>query len=31
MMKTSLFSWIEEGNITIPSVLLSQYKNMKLD
>ncbi|NHM29157.1 DnaD domain-containing protein [Neobacillus terrae] len=31
MMKTSLFSWIEEGNITIPSVLLSQYKNMKLN
>lgn len=30
-MKTSLLSWMEEGNITIPSVLFSEYKNIHLN
>jgi DNA replication protein len=31
MSKTNLLKWLNEGQITIPSVLLSQYKAMKLD
>ena len=31
MSKTNLLKWLKEGQITIPSVLLSQYKEMKLD
>lgn len=31
MMKTSLLSWIKQGNITIPTVLLSEYKNLHLN
>lgn len=31
MMKTSLLSWIQQGNITIPAVLLTEYKNLHLN
>ena len=31
MMKTSLLSWIQEGNITIPAVLFSEYRNLNLN
>lgn len=31
MDKTSLLSWLQEGNITIPAVLFSEYKNINLD
>lgn len=31
MMKTSLLSWIKQGNITIPTVLISEYKNLHLN
>ena len=31
MSKTNLLKWIHEGQITIPSVLLTHYKAMKLD
>lgn len=31
MSKTNLLKWIQEGQITIPAALLSQYKNMKLN
>ena len=30
-MKTSLLSWIQEGNITIPVILFSQYKNIGIN
>lgn len=30
-MKSNLLSWIEEGNITFPAVLLSQYRNVHLN
>jgi DNA replication protein len=30
-MKTSLLSWIQEGNITIPAILISQYKNIGIN
>lgn len=30
-MKTSLLSWMQEGNITIPTVLLSEYRNIHLN
>jgi DNA replication protein len=30
MSKKSLLRWLKEGQITIPTVLLSQYKDMKL-
>lgn len=31
MSKTSLLRWIQEGNVTIPGVLLTHYKEMNLD
>lgn len=31
MMKTSLLSWLQEGNLTIPTALISQYKNLHLN
>jgi len=31
MSKTDLFKWLQEGNITIPAVLLKQYKDMNLN
>ena len=31
MSKSSMLKWINEGQITIPSVLLSQYHKMKLN
>ena len=31
MSKTNVLKWLQEGQITIPSVLLSHYKEMKLD
>lgn len=30
-MKTSLLSWLQEGNISIPAVLFSEYKNIHLN
>ena len=30
-MKTSLLSWLQEGNLTIPAVLLTEYKNIGLN
>ncbi|MDP4163945.1 MAG: DnaD domain-containing protein [Bacillota bacterium] len=30
-MKESMLSWIQEGTVSIPAVLLSQYKNMNLN
>ncbi len=30
-MKSNLLSWLQEGNITIPSVLLSEYRNLNLN
>ncbi|MFE8695694.1 DnaD domain-containing protein [Cytobacillus sp. FJAT-53684] len=31
MSKTNLLKWLQEGNITIPGVLISQYKDMNLN
>ena len=31
MSKKNLLKWLQEGQITIPSVLLTHYKEMKLD
>ncbi|WP_338470061.1 DnaD domain-containing protein [Niallia sp. XMNu-256] len=31
MSKTKILKWLHEGQITIPSALLSQYKNMRLN
>ena len=31
MSKSSLLKWLQEGNISIPGVLLSQYKEMNLN
>ncbi|XJZ26015.1 DnaD domain-containing protein [Bacillota bacterium Lsc_1132] len=31
MMKMSLVSWIQEGNLTVPAVLFSEYKNLHLN
>ncbi len=31
MSKNSLLKWLQEGNISIPGVLLSQYKEMNLN
>ena len=31
MSKKSLLNWFKEGQITIPTALLTQYKEMKLD
>ncbi|MEH7255157.1 DnaD domain-containing protein [Neobacillus niacini] len=30
-MKTNLISWLQEGNITVPAVLFSEYRNMSLN
>lgn len=30
-LKSNLLSWLQEGNITIPSVLLSEYRNLNLN
>lgn len=30
-MKTSLLSWVQEGNITIPAALFKEYKNIHLN
>jgi DNA replication protein len=30
-MKSSLLSWMEEGNLTIPSILFMEYRNIKLN
>jgi DNA replication protein len=30
-MKSNLLSWIQEGTITIPAVLLSEYRNLNLN
>lgn len=30
-MKTNLLSWMQEGNITIPVVLFSEYKNLNIN
>jgi DNA replication protein len=30
-MKKSLLSWLQEGNITIPAILISQYKNIGIN
>ncbi len=30
-MKTSLVSWVQEGHLTVPAVLFSEYKNLHLD
>lgn len=30
-MKTSLLTWVQEGTITIPAVLLSEYRNLNLN
>lgn len=30
-MKSNILSWLQEGNITIPAVLLSEYKNLNLN
>jgi DNA replication protein len=31
MMKSNILSWLQEGNITIPTILLSEYRNLKLN
>ena len=31
MSKKNVLKWLQEGQITIPSVLLTHYKEMKLD
>ena len=31
MMKASLLSWIQEGNITIPAILFSEYRNLNIN
>ena len=31
MMKTNLLAWIQEGNITIPTLLFSEYRNLNLN
>ncbi|MCQ6277886.1 DnaD domain-containing protein [Bacillus sp. EB600] len=31
MMKASLLSWLQEGNITIPAVLFSEYRNLNIN
>lgn len=31
MMKASLLSWIQEGNITIPTILFSEYRNLNIN
>src|SRR4051794_18822448 len=30
-MKTNILSWLQEGNLTVPAVLFSEYRNMKLN
>ncbi|MFH7819406.1 DnaD domain-containing protein [Neobacillus thermocopriae] len=30
-MKENLLAWLEEGNITIPSILFSEYRNLNLN
>ncbi|SDL93844.1 DnaD domain-containing protein [Bacillus sp. OK048] len=30
-MKTNLISWLQEGNITVPAVLFTEYRNMNLN
>ncbi len=30
-MKTNILSWLQEGNITVPAVLFSEYRNMNLN
>lgn len=30
-MKTNLLSWLQEGNISVPVVLLSEYRNMNIN
>jgi DNA replication protein len=30
-MRSSLLSWIKEGNITIPAILFTEYRNIKLN
>ncbi|HEY2421684.1 MAG TPA: DnaD domain-containing protein [Neobacillus sp.] len=30
-MKSDLLSWLKEGNLTIPAVLLSEYRNLNLN
>ncbi|MBO0958186.1 DnaD domain-containing protein [Neobacillus sp. MM2021_6] len=30
-MKSTILAWLEEGNITIPSMLLSEYRNLNLN
>jgi DNA replication protein len=30
-MKSNLLSWIQEGNLTIPAVLFSEYRNLNLN
>ncbi|EKN69572.1 DNA replication protein DnaD [Neobacillus bataviensis LMG 21833] len=30
-MKSNILAWLEEGNITIPSILLSEYRNLNLN
>lgn len=31
MSKTNILKWLQEGNITVPGVLLTQYKDMNLN
>lgn len=31
MMKTNLLAWIQEGNITIPTILFSEYRNLNIN
>lgn len=31
MMKSNIISWLQEGNITIPAVLLAEYKNLNIN
>jgi len=30
-MKTNLLAWIKEGNITVPTLLFSEYRNLNLN
>lgn len=30
-MKSNLLAWVQEGNLTIPAVLLSEYRNLSLN
>lgn len=30
-MKTNLLAWLQEGNISVPAVLLSEYRNMNIN